>query len=176
MSPPSRALRPSAGSIATSTILALILLVFSTTSRYPTLLAVSIALGGVAVGLALRELSALDLLRPFAVLPIVAAFTALATSASSTPTTDLIGGLGGLALLLWMAAGPELGPRAIGRSLSMIASTGLVLLIAWTSSLLLPRSPALLGIGGALIVAVVITVALLLGRPDLIDAETPATD
>jgi hypothetical protein len=107
---------------------------------------------------------------------VIATLLVLGVSALSTPTSDLLGGLAGLALLLWLAGAPGAGPRAIARSLSTVGSAALIVMIAWTSALLLPRSPALLGIGAALLVTVVLAVAILLGRPDLIDAEPAATD
>jgi apolipoprotein N-acyltransferase len=111
----------------------------------------------------------------FAIVPSVVSLGTLAAVAPSTPAADLLGGLSAAALLLWLAGGPESNEGVLTRSLPTIGLVALILLIAWASVLLLPPSPALLGVGGLLLVSIAILVAILFGRPDLIDREPSAT-
>jgi hypothetical protein len=110
-----------------------------------------------------------------AVVPVLAALVVLAATAPSTPGTDLFGGVAAIALLAWLAEDPGRVPGGVVRAAPSLLVVVLTLGIAWTSALFLPTGSARIGFGAALLVLVTILVAVLLGRPDLIDAEPPAT-
>ena len=141
----------------------------------PLELGVAIALGGVLGAWAARRLGGPDA-GVAAGLPALAALGLLAVSAPTTAAAELAAGIGALAFLLWLAAAPSVRPAgALWRAMPTIAPTALILVLAWASELLLPHAPAVLGYGGLLLVAVVLVVAILVGRPDLIDREPEGT-
>ncbi|MFY9717318.1 MAG: hypothetical protein WAK40_05220 [Thermoplasmata archaeon] len=110
-----------------------------------------------------------------AVVPVLGALVVLAATAPSTPATELFGGVAAIALLAWLAEDPGRVPGGVVRAAPSLLVVLLTLGIAWTSALFLPTGSARIGFGAGLLVLLTILVAMLLGRPDLIDAEPPAT-
>ncbi|HTW55927.1 MAG TPA: hypothetical protein VMG36_05725 [Thermoplasmata archaeon] len=144
-------------------------------SVLPLVLALAVALGGVAAAAAARRLGG-PASGVAAGLPALAALGLLACTAPTTAAAELAAGTGALAFLLWLAASPKVrAAGALRRAIPTIALAALILVLAWSSELLLPHVPAVLGIGGLLLVAVVVTIAVLVGRPELIDREPEAT-
>jgi hypothetical protein len=108
-------------------------------------------------------------------IPALGALVAVAAFAPSSPESDLVGGFAAVALLAWLADDPRRAPGGLSRALPSLVLVLVTLGIAWVGAFLLPSGSALIGIGAGLLVVVMILVAVLLGRPDLIDREPPAT-
>lgn len=151
---------------------AAVLLAIGTALSWPVALAVAGA--GVAGTAALRTRPD-PAGGPVALVPVLVAVGVLAAEAPSTPATDLFGGLAGVAVLAWLAGDPRRSAGGLARSIPSLLIVALTLGIAWTAAFLLPSGTSLLGVGGALLVLATILLAVLLGRPDLIDREPPAT-
>jgi hypothetical protein len=114
--------------------------------------------------------------RRFRFLGLVPALLVLGGLVAESPVgvlPELVGGLVGLALLLWCAGTPERLPGAFARGLGGVSVPAAVLAIALASSLLLPAGLGSLGIAGALLVAAVAGVALLVSAPHRFDAPEP---
>lgn len=144
-------------------------------SSLPVEVAVGLGVGLVAASAVARRLTA-DEPRGVAGAPALAGLGVVAATAPTSAPAELAAGVAALAFLLWLAAAPAVRPAgAVRRSLLSLSFAALVLLLAWSSALLLPPNPASFGIGGALLVAVMIVVAILVGRPELIDREPGAS-
>jgi len=174
MSAPSPPKSPRSAPVVPTAVLLLATVLFATATALPLYVGVGIAAGSVLAGTAMQRYRGRPL-GDLAAVPVIGALAVLAAFAPSTAPADLLGGVGAVAILFWLAGEPGKARGSLARAVPTVMTTGLILVIAWTSALLLPRSPALLGIGGALLVALMLAVAILLGRPDLIDGEPPAT-
>jgi len=108
-------------------------------------------------------------------LPIVAGLGLLSVLSPLTILAELVAGLGGIAVLLWMADDPDRLPGGLGRGVSVVALPALAVGVAWASALLLPPGATSIGVGAAVLVAVLGAVAFLLGRPDLFDRDEATT-
>lgn len=101
------------------------------------------------------------------VLPFVPALGAtaiVAATAAPAPSTELFAGLTGLAFLLWVAddpARPAGGGRRAGPTIAL-AAVGVAL--AWTITLALPGRTPDVALGGGLLAAALVILAVLLAR------------
>lgn len=111
----------------------------------------------------------------YAAAPALGALVVLAASSPSTSAAGLFGGLAGIALFAWLSEDPQRAPGGSRRAAPALGLIVVALGIAWASGFLLPSGTAQIGIGSGLLVAAAILIAVLLGRPDLIDQEPPAT-
>jgi len=114
-------------------------------------------------------------LGPVAAVPGLGALGLLAAGAPSSPGPEFFGAIATLALLAWLAEDPRRAPGGFARAIPLLLVVFLTVAIAWTCAVLLPPGSALVGVGSALLVAATLLLAVLLGRPDLIDREPPAT-
>jgi len=131
----------------------------------------AIAVGGSA---ALRRWRG-STLGPFVAAPGLGGLGALAVTAPSAPIAEFLGAVAGLGLLAWLAEDPRRVGGGFGRATPALLLVFLSVSIAWASAILLPAGEALVGVGAGLLVLATILLAVLLGRPDLIDREPPAT-
>ncbi|MGP8078320.1 MAG: hypothetical protein ACLQD8_06905 [Thermoplasmata archaeon] len=147
---------------------------FATGADVPWFVGLFLVVAGVGGAAALRTTSG-RFGGTVAVVPALGSLVVLSVFAPSTPETDLFGGVAAIALLAWLAEDPRRVPGGFARGGAALLLVLLTFGIAWASAFLLPPGTSLVGIGAALLVLVTILVAVLLGRPDLIDREPPAT-
>jgi hypothetical protein len=162
-----RSVPPLAAAGAVAVVMALI-------GGWPTAVGLGVALGsvGVAAGFSLPSVSRI---RPLAPLPLLAGFLVLAAGLPSDPAPELLAGVGGVVLLAWIAEDPA---RPAGGALRGAIGWGLPCLavgLAWISAFLLPPSAAPIGVAGGLLAAVVIALAALFHRPELVTSEPAPT-
>jgi hypothetical protein len=141
---------------------------------WPTDLGIGIALVTVGVATALSLLTD-PRLRLLAPLPMLAGFLVLAAGLPSYPAPELLAGVGGVVLLAWIA---EDAARPSGGLLRGAIGWGLPCLavgLAWVSAFLLPPSAAPVGVAGGLLAAVVIALAWLFHRPEIVTSEPAPT-
>jgi hypothetical protein len=161
-------------SLALLGLLAAATVLFAAVSAVPWIVGFAIAAGGVGGTVALRS-TLRPGIREIAAVPALGALVVLAAGAPSTPTAELLGGVVPIALLAWLADDPRRTSGGVGRAAPALILVLLAVAIAWSCAFLLPPGQALVGFGSALLVVATILVAVLLGRPDLIDREPPAT-
>lgn len=111
--------------------------------------------------------------RSFAPLPVVAGIATVAIASPLGLVPELVAGVSGIAVLLWLADDPGRPAGGVGRAQTALSIPALALGIAWASAFLLPSSSASLGVAVGLLVFVIAAVAYLFGRPTLIDREEP---
>jgi hypothetical protein len=162
-----RTVPPLAAAGAIETVLALL-------GHWPTAFALGVALAsiGVAGGL---QFSAELRLRTLAPLPMIAGFLVLAAGVASSPAPELLAGVGAVALLAWIA---EDATRPAGgwiRGAIGWGLPGLAVGLAWVSSFLLPPATAPIGVAGGLLAAIVIALAALFHRPELVTSDPTST-
>ena len=141
---------------------------------HPGLLALAVVWAGVALGIGLR-LTPDPRLRPWAP---VAVLTALATGAVASPlgvVPELVAGGSALAFLVWLADDPTRPAGGLVRGRVMVLLPAFAVGVAWASSLLLPSGSTSLGVAAGLLVFVVATLAFLVGRPGLLEADAAAS-
>jgi hypothetical protein len=143
-------------------------------SGLPTFGGLALAFVALALGVGLRFVPQ-PVGRDLAWVPIVAALGVLSITTPLTVLAELVAGLGGIAVLLWMIDDPDRLPGGVQRGLSTIALPALAVGVAWSSALLLPPGAAPLGVAAALLAFAVAIVAFFLGRPELFDREEAAT-
>lgn len=124
----------------------------------------------VAVAAALR-VTARYHLTSFAPVPVLLALALEAVTAPVGFGTELVAGLAGLAFLVWLVDDPARPAGGAVRGLPEVAIPALALGIAWSSALFLPSGAVPLGVAGALLALTIAAVALLIGRPSLLDRE-----
>jgi len=147
---------------------------FATLGTLPLVEGISVAAAAAGLGGILRAVP-LRWLRPTAPVPPLVGLSVLAVSATATGVTALYGGVAALALLLWVADDPDRLPGGAGRALPRLLVPTVGLAIAWTSAFLLPGNVAPLGVGVALLVALVVLAALLLRSPESFDRDAAAS-
>ena len=96
--------------------------------------------------------------------PAVVAIAVLAASAPPGPATELFGGLSALAFLLWVADDPARPSGGGRRSVPTLALASLGVGLAWAVTLALPTNSPDVALGGALLAAALVLLAVLLGR------------
>jgi hypothetical protein len=143
-------------------------------SPLPTVVGVSVAAAGVALGVALRGVRSRDVRSTFP-LPVMVALGFVALSAGTGPLELLLVGVSGAAFVAWLADDPYRPPSGAGRGTVVWLVPTLGVVMAWASSLLLPRSTASLGVAGGLAAGALAVLAYLLSRPDLFDRDAAAT-
>ncbi len=104
--------------------------------------------------------------------PPVVALGLLAATAPPGPSTDLFGGLSGLALLLWIADDPGRPSGGGRRAVPTIAVASLGVGLAWAVTLALPSKAPDVALGGALLAAALVLLAVLLGRLPRVSVAT----
>jgi len=107
--------------------------------------------------------------------PLVVALAVLSVTTPLTFLAELVAGLGGIAVLLFLVDDPDRLPGGLGRGLSTVALPAVAVGVAWSSALLLPPGTAPIGVAAGVLVFALAVVAFLLGRPDLFDREEAAT-
>jgi hypothetical protein len=152
---------------AVDTVLALL-------GRWPTAVGLVVALAsvGVAAGLALV---ADPRLRGVAPVPVLVGLLALAAGLPTGPAPELLAGVGGVVVLGWVAEDPARPAGGLLRGAIGWGLPGLAVGLAWVSSFLLPSSAAPIGVAGGLLAAVVIALAALFHRPEIVTAEPAPT-
>ena len=135
---------------------------------------VGLAVVALALGIGLRW-TPNPIGREVAWVPSVVALGVLSITAPLTILAELVAGLGGISVLLWMVDDPDRLPGGVARGLPALALPALAVGVAWSSALLLPPGAAPLGAAAALLAFAVAVVAFFLGRPDLFDREEAAT-
>jgi len=139
-------------------------------SGIPDGLGVLVSVGAVVIAAVLRS-------RPqpadaaWAPVPAVLGLAVVVVVAQVGIGVELVAGLAGLALLVWLADDPARPAGGAVRGLPTVTLAALALGIAWTSALFLPGGSVPLGVAGALLAGALIAVALLVGRPALFDRE-----
>ncbi len=152
----------------------LVALVLARVGRWPSGLGLGVALAAVVLAGALGLVEDARI-RRLAPLPLLAGLLALTAGLPTGPGYDLLAGAGGVVFLAWIAedaARPAGGTvrGAIGWGLP-----GLAVGLAWVSSFLLPPAAAPIGVAGGLLAAIVILLALLFERPELVTSEPAPT-
>ncbi len=135
---------------------------------------IAVVLVGVAAGGVLQRLRSHARLRSLAPVPVVLGLALVALDSVFGLLPELLAGLSGVALLLWLADDPDRPAGGVGRARLTIAVPGLALGIAWAGALLLPSNSASLGVAVALLVFVIVAVAFLIGQPSTFDREEPS--
>ena len=161
--------------IASASLLAMLLVAsifFALLTDLAWPLSVAVAAASVLTGGFVRTRRAT---RGVAPLPVLIGLLILATNAPSTTPAELFGGVVPVALLAWVADDPSRAPGGLARAAPTLLFVLLMLAIAWACAFLLPPGESLIGFGSGLLVAALLLVAVLLGRPDLIDREPAAT-
>jgi hypothetical protein len=131
-------------------------------SRWPSAWVLAAVVAGVGATTALRLVRSAGL-RPYAIAPATLGIAIAALAAVPTSATELVGGLGGVALLLWLADDPDRGPGGARRGASELLVPALGLGIAWAAAALLPGGALPFGVGAGLLVAALIALAAVLG-------------
>lgn len=142
--------------------------------RLPDDLGLVLAATSIAVAAGMR-LALSPLVRELSVVPPIAGLAVVTIAAPITFLAELVAGLGGVALLVWMTDDPDRPPGGLARGLTTVSIPGLAVGIAWSSGLLLPTGAISFGIAGGLLALVLTAVAFLTGRPELFDREEAAT-
>ncbi len=137
--------------------------------RWPAPLLGAVLLGGGAA--VVLRLAGSDRLRPYAAAPALAALAAAALGAVATPATELLGGVAGVALLLWLVDDPDRPPGGLRRGAMIVLVPLFAVAIAWSAGSLLPPGAVPFGVAGGLLALVLVALAFVLGRPDLLDRE-----
>jgi hypothetical protein len=138
--------------------------------RWTTELGLGVALASVALAGAI-ELLGDARYRSVAPVPMIAGFVVLAAGLPLGPGPDLLAAAGGVVLLAWVAEDPARPAGGVLRGAIGWALPGLAVGLAWASSFLLPPSSAPIGIAGGLLAAVVIALAALFHRPEIVTSE-----
>jgi hypothetical protein len=142
--------------------------------RWPTAIGLGVAVGSVAVAAGL-EWSADVRARGVAPVPMIAGLLFLGLGLTSGPATELLAGAGGVVLLAWIAEDPARPAGGPVRGVIGWGLPGLAVGLAWVSSFLLPPSAAPIGVAGGLLAAIVIALAALFHRPELVTSEQSPT-
>ena len=124
----------------------------------------------VAAGAALRA-SGHSRRAAYAPVPVLVGLLTEAVTAPVGFGTEFVAGLAGVAFLIWLADEPARPVGGAVRGLSVVAVPALALGIAWSSALFLPAGVVPLGVAGALLALTIAAVALLVGRPSLLEEE-----
>jgi hypothetical protein len=145
---------------------------FGYLTQWPSYEGVLVVVGGVAIGGTLQRLR--GSLRAIAPVPVVAGFATAAVGSPLGLLPELISGVSGLAILLWLADDLDRPAGGILRARQALAIPALALGIAWMSALLLPSRSASVGVAVGLLVFVIAALAYLIGQPALFDREEPS--
>jgi hypothetical protein len=122
-----------------------------------------VAVAGVGGSVALRLLGR-AFLRPAEGGPIVAALIVVAMLAVPSPLTELLAGLSGLGLLIWVAQDPSW-PAPLARALRGLVLPGLSLTLALGISIALPVARQSVGVAAVLVVVSLAALGWALARP-----------
>jgi hypothetical protein len=133
-----------------------------------------VALAAVALGAALR-LSRTGAVRDLAPVPVLVGLGALAAQTPVAIVPDLLGGVAGVAVVLWLLDDPLRPAQGISRAVLVWGAPAAAVGVAWASATLLPTNAAPVGVAGGLLVAALAIVAYLIRRPQLFDREAPTT-
>ncbi len=155
------------GGLATTIVLGASAAVFGLLGGLPDFAGPIVGVVGVGVATFWR---AHDRRRPaaLALLPAVLAVAVLALTSPAYPSTELFGGLTGLALLLWIADDPA---RARGGGRRAAPAIGLIALavgLTWTIALVAPGQAPEVGVAGGLLAGAFVVLAWLVARPQAV--------
>ena len=114
-------------------------------------------------------------MRPYAPVGPLASLAILAVAAAPTAIPAVYGGATALAFLLWLSEDPDRLAGGPGRALGRLLVPGIGLVLAWTSSFLLPGGAATVGIAAALLGGVLVLIAWLLRAPQILDRDAAAS-
>jgi hypothetical protein len=141
-------------------------------ARGPADLGVAVAVIGVGAGGLLQRVPRSSSIRSLAPVPVVLSVVTVAAASPLGAVPELLGGVAGLAVLVWLADDLDRPAGGIGRATSTLGISAAGVGIAWASAVLLPsRSSASLGIAAGLLVFVVVAIAYLVGQPSAFDRE-----
>jgi hypothetical protein len=153
---------------------ALAALLLGAIGRLPSELGLLVAAGGVGGTVILRTLAPAGA-RPYAIGPALAALAVVTFAAPVSSGAELLAGLGGVALLVWMVDDPDRPVGGLTRGAPAVAVPALAVGIAWAGSALLPAGALPLGLAGGVLALVLVVLAFVLGRPDLFDREAASS-
>lgn len=135
---------------------------------------IGIAIAGFAIAGTIRAFAGRSV-RPFELLPAVAVLGYLALVVPTSIVTDLLAGISALALFVWLADDAELPRGNLRRSGDSLLLPGLGLGVALSSSLLIEPGYVYVGVAAGLLVGGLLTVAWVLGHPEVFEAADTAT-
>jgi hypothetical protein len=113
--------------------------------------------------------------RSLAPIPALAGTLFLAAGLPAGAGPDLLAGFAGVVLLAWIAEDPARPAGGVVRGAMGWGLPGLAVGLAWVCSFLLPPSSAPIGVAGGLLAAVVIALAVLFHRPEIVTSEPAST-
>jgi len=155
-------------------LLALTSVALAAVGPWPLIIGVGLALGGATSASFVRAWAP----RRWRYLGLVPALASLGILAAYSPLgilPELLGGVAGLALLLWCAEEPDRRPGAMARGTTGLFVPAAAFGIAWMSSLLLPSGLGTIGIAATLLAASTTAIVLLLRAPRVFDRDPAAT-
>jgi hypothetical protein len=133
-----------------------------------------LVLAGVAAGVALRALRS-PAAHDAAPVPVLAGLGIVAAVSPVQPVVELLVGLSGVLFVAWLMDDPSRPPAAVVRGAVGWTILGMAVAIAWASSFLLPSNAAPLGVAGGLLAVILLVLAYLVRRRDLLDQDLAAT-
>jgi hypothetical protein len=154
---------PRGGGAATTALFAFAMAGLGLLGGLPVYVGPALGAGTVVISALLRALRP-DRYRALALAPAVAVLGILAATAPPGASTELFGGLSGLAFLLWVADDPARPSGGGRRSVPTIALAALGVGLAWAVTLALPTNAPNVALGAALLAAALVLLAVLLGR------------
>lgn len=155
------------GGIATTGLFAFSAAVLGLLGGLPEYLGPAIGVGGVAISAVWRTFRR-DRPGAVTIAPALIALATLAVAAPALASTELFGGLSGLAFLLWLADDPSR-PRGGGRRAApAIAMVALAVGVSWAITLGVPGRTPEIGLAGGLLAAAFVLLAWLVSRPQVV--------
>jgi hypothetical protein len=155
-------------------LLAISSIALAAVGPWPLILGGGLALAG-ATSASLVRASVPRTWRYLGLLPALASLGILAAYSPLGFLPELLGGMAGLALLLWCAEEPDRRPGAMARGVTGLFVPAAAFGIAWMSSLLLPSGLGTIGIAATLLAASATAIVLLLRAPQVFDRDPAAT-
>ncbi|MGP8077611.1 MAG: hypothetical protein ACLQD8_01975 [Thermoplasmata archaeon] len=122
-----------------------------------------LGVAGVGASVAWRRASSARA-SPGFLLPGLLAISILVIAAPPGPSAELLAGVGGLVLLLWLAADPGRPTGGERRAAPALSLAALAVVLAWLIAFLGPRGAPDVGIAGGLLAIGVVLLAVLFAR------------
>lgn len=154
---------PRGGSGFTLALAVLSAATFGLVGGLPELAGPAIGVGGIVLTAAWRRFGPSPG-EAYGPLPALIAFVVLAASSPPSASAELFGALAALALLLWLADDPARPSGGGRRAVPTLAACSLVVAVAWSLALALPRPSGAVGLAGGLLALALLVLAWLLAR------------
>ena len=152
----------------------LVAIVLARVGRWPPELGLGVALAAVVLAGGLGLITD-DRFRRLAPVPLLAGLLALTAEVPTGPGFDLLAGAAGVVVLAWIAEDPARPAGGAVRGAIGWGLPGLAVGLAWVSSFLLPPAAAPIGVAGGLLAAILILLAWLFERPEMVVSEPAPT-